>query len=207
VAQETKFGTLVIEYDDDVLAPRPATVLQAEWAAELLRQRPEATVLELGAGAGQIGLLTLALSLSPSRSHRLIAVDESAKACRWVRHNAATAGLDHLVEVRESSVPEALAPEERFGVVIADPPWVPSGEVDRYPDDPPSAIDGGPDGLDVARAWVRTAVDHLAPDAVLLVQLGTPAQADVLGAEVEGLRLAEVREGAQHVVALLIPVG
>ena len=48
-----------------------------------------------------------------------------------------------------------LDPHERFAVVIADPPWVPRADTGRYPEDPVLAIDGGDDGLDLARAcWV-----------------------------------------------------
>ena len=47
---------------------------------------------------------------------------------------------------------EVLAPDERFALVIADPPWVPRAETGRFPEDPLLAIDGGDDGLDLARA-------------------------------------------------------
>lgn len=195
---QTKFGTLAIEYDDGVLAPRPWTTLQSEWAAQLLERWPEGEVLELCAGAGQIGLLAVALA-----PRRLVAVDGSPTACRWARRNAEAAGLADLVEVREGRLDEALRAGERFGVVIADPPWVPSEETDRFPEDPRSAIDGGPDGLDGARACVRVAAAHLLPGAAILLQLGSRQQADALAAELDGLTLDEVREGEGGVVALL----
>ena len=46
---------------------------------------------------------------------------------------------------------EVLDPDERFAVVIADPPWVSTADVERYPEDPVTAIDGGADGLDLVR--------------------------------------------------------
>jgi methylase of polypeptide subunit release factors len=153
-------------------------------------------VVELGAGAGQIGLL--AVSLEP---RRLVCVDSSSAACELASRNAAAAGLGDLVEVREGGLEEVLGTEERFALVIADPPWVPTAEVGRHPDDPPPAIDGGEDGLDVARICLRVAERHLLPDGSVLLQLGTDDQARRLAAEWPALALVEVRVGEGGVVA------
>src|SRR5690606_34915582 len=50
-------GGLTIAYDDRVLEPRPWTVLQSRWAAELARDVPPGPILELFAGVGHIGLV------------------------------------------------------------------------------------------------------------------------------------------------------
>lgn len=193
-----RFGELEIAYDDQVLAPRTWTTLQAEWAAELLAEAPPGPVLELGSGAGQIGLLAI------SRQRRaLVCVDSSAAAVSFARRNAEAAGLADLVEVRERDLEHAADGEERFALVLADPPWVPSAETERYPDDPDSAIDGGPDGLDVARLCVQVAAPLLLPGGSLLLQLGTPEQAEALGRELVQLELLEVRTGEGGVVARL----
>jgi release factor glutamine methyltransferase len=145
------FGPLVIQYDPDGLAPRAWTQLQSHWAAELLGELPEGDVLELGAGPGQIGLLALveadAGSDAPSRRRRrrrLVQVDEDQAACGLAERNAAAAELTDRVDVRCGVAEDALHPDERFALVIADPPWVRTDRVDDYPDDPPPAIDGGP---------------------------------------------------------------
>jgi methylase of polypeptide subunit release factors len=155
-------------------------------------------VLELGSGAGQIGLLTI-----HRERRQLVCVDESPVACSYARRNAEAAGLTALVEIRQRDLDTAADPAELFALVLADPPWVPSEETGAYPDDPPGAIDGGPDGLDVARACVRIAAPHLLPGGSILIQLGTPAQARTLGRELTHLAIAEVREGDGGVVALL----
>lgn len=191
------FGPLEIEYDERVLRPRPWTEQQGRWAAELLAAAPPGPVLELCCGAGHIGLLAIALEPRP-----LVAVDDAEAACGYARSNAVAAGLGHLVDVRRARLEQALAPEESFVLVVADPPWVPSPEVGRHPQDPSSAIDGGPDGLDVARACLRVAAAHLAPGGQVLVQLGSRAQASALAAEAGGLALRDVRDGEGGVVAL-----
>ena len=140
-------GGLRIAYDERVLEPRPWTVLQSGWAADLLPALPPGPVLELCAGVGHIGLLAVAGS-----ARDLVLVDLNPVACELARANAEAAGHAGAVQVREGRFEDVLEAGERFPLVIADPPWVPSEQTSRFPEDPLVAIDGGADGLDVARA-------------------------------------------------------
>jgi release factor glutamine methyltransferase len=184
------FGPLRISFDGRVLRPRPWTEIQSTWAAELLATAPPGGVLELCAGAGQIGLLAVADTGRP-----LVCVDVNPAACEWARHNAARAGLSHRVEVREGAMEEVLRDNERFAVVLADPPWVRREAVDRYPEDPVVAIDGGEDGMDLAWTCVDLARTHLLRGGTLLLQLGTVAQVDALRERLQDddLGVTEVR--------------
>lgn len=170
-----QFGELDIAYDDRVLRPRPWTTAQSRWAAELLREAPPGPVLELCCGAGHIGLLAVLDS-----QHWLVAVDADPVACDYARYNAATAGLADRVEIRNLPLAEALSPDERFAVIIADPPWVPSAHTADFPEDPVFAIDGGADGLELARRCLDVARAHLVPGGTLLLQLGSFDQVDQL---------------------------
>lgn len=196
------FGELEITFDDHVLEPRAWTAGQSRWANELATDRPPGPVLELCAGAGQIGLLTI-----HGTSRRLVAVDGDADACAWIRHNAAAAGLSGVVEVRHGQLLQACRPDERFPVIVADPPWVPHDEIGRFPQDPVVAIDGGPDGLDVARQCLQVISGHLMRGGVALIQLGTTGQAERLQADMpDGLAITEVRgEPDRGVVARIDP--
>jgi release factor glutamine methyltransferase len=201
------FGHLPIAYDDRVLRPRPWTVAQSRWSAELLRSIPgPAKVLELCAGAGHIGLLALAMTEDPPV--RLVTVDVNPVACEYIRRNAEAAGLAERVDVRLGRIDEALAADERFDLVIADPPWVPQSETGRYPDDPLVAIDGGDDGLDIARDCLRASERHLVPGGSVVLQLGSEDQAlrvqDHLGETESSLSVMEVRSfGADGVLVQL----
>lgn len=195
------FGPLAIAFDDRVLRPRPWTAAQSQWAAELLRTLPDGPVLELCTGAGHIGLLAVALEPRP-----LVCVDVDPVACDFARRNAATAGLHELVEVRQRRIDDAARADEQFALVIADPPWVRAGDTDRFPEDPLLAIDGGGDGLDVARLCAAAASRHLVPGGAAVFQLGTTEQAEALGAELPtygGLVLTEVRRFERGVLARL----
>jgi methylase of polypeptide subunit release factors len=173
--RRTGFGELGIVFDDRVLRPRPWTTAQSYWAADLLRHGPAGDVLELCAGVGHIGLLAVA-----GTSRRLVLVDIDETACRFARTNARAVRPDGPCEVRQGRLEEVLCADERFAGIIADPPWVPSDGTGRFPDDPLGAIDGGPDGMDVAWACVDVAARHLADQGWLLLQLGTVGQADAV---------------------------
>ena len=202
MTEETTFGTLTIAYDRRVLEPREWTAAQSEWVAELAVHAPGGTMLELCAGAGHIGILAAAIS-----GRRLVCVDANAVACDYARANALAAGLADRVEVREGLLETALRDDELFPLVIADPPWVPRDLTWHYPEDPTSAIDGGADGLDVARACLTVVADHLVPGGVAVLQLGTSAQAETLGRETAfssgHLMMSEVR---QHVRGVLVRI-
>ena len=172
------FGHLTIEFDDRVLRPRPWTVAQSAWAAELLRQVPAGDVLEVCAGAGHIGLLAVAGTV-----RHLVQVDANEVACAFARANAERAGC--AVEVRHGWLEEALRPDERFALVIADPPWVPSDDTSLHPEDPLLAIDGGDDGLDVVRTCLAVIGRHLATGGAAVLQVGNVAQAEAVTAYVD----------------------
>jgi methylase of polypeptide subunit release factors len=189
-ARLAPFGPLEIAWDPRILEPRTWTRDQSEWAATLLPSLPPGEVLELCAGAGHIGFLAVTHT-----ERRLVCVDADPVACAYARLNAETGGLADRVRVRCGDAESAVAADERFALVIADPPWVASRDVTRFSNDPPFAIDGGPDGLDVARACLRTIAAHLLPDGTALLQVGPGSQADQIRHEVPplGLVVTEVR--------------
>ena len=192
-SRTVRFGPLDIAYDEQVLEPRAWTLAQSEWAADLLTSCDDGPLLELCSGAGQIGLAAAALSGRPA-----VLVDASAAACTFARANAASAGLADRVDVRHAAMTEALRPAERFPLVLADPPYIPSAHTGVFPEDPLTAIDGGDDGLDLARLCLEVGARHLEAGGHLLVQLRDPEQAEQLVSELRVTRspllaLVEVR--------------
>ncbi|MDP2774393.1 MAG: methyltransferase [Nocardioides sp.] len=198
IRERMAFSHLTIEYDDRVLQPRPWTAMQSTWAAELIPDSPVGRVLELCAGAGHIGLLAVSLASRP-----LVCVDLNPVACELTRRNAELAGLAADVEVRCGDLATVVPTGEEFGVVIADPPWVLAADTGRFPEDPLLAIDGGEDGLSVARECLRVGARSVADGGHVLIQLGTREQARQLAGESVGtpLSLVEVRDGERGVVA------
>lgn len=196
----TSFGGLRIEWDHRVLEPRAWTVLQARWAADLLDDAAPGPVLELCSGVGHIGLLAVS-----GTGRRLVCVDVDAAACEYARRNAAAAGLADLVEVCCCDL-NSFRGQERYPLVIADPPWVARGDTGRFPGDPLRAIDGGADGLDVARECLAVVDRHLDDGGHALLQVGSLVQVEALESAglPAGLRLVEARaEPGRGAVALV----
>ena len=167
------FGPVEVAFDSSVLRPRPWTLAQSEWAAELAAGG--GPLLEVGCGAGHIGLAAAVLTGSP-----LVQIDSDPSACRWAGVNAAANGCGDRAEQRCGTAAGVLDQDEAFAVVIADPPYVPSEDILLYPDDPPGAIDGGPDGLEKVRSFLGDLARHVAPGGSVLLQLRGARQVDEL---------------------------
>lgn len=200
-----RVGSLDIAYDASVLEPRPWTAAQAEWAAEVAADLPQGPLLELCSGAGHIGLLTAVLS-----GRDAVLVDVSETACRFAEenaHQARQAGV--TVSVRQGAMTEVLDSSERFPLVVADPPYIPTRDTGRFPADPRTAIDGGADGLDLARTCLEVASRHLHIGGALVLQLRDRAQAGALADAAERLGLGDpdVRQVADDGALLLLRRG
>lgn len=182
------FRGLAISFDDQVLEPRPWTEAQSAWAAELLVDAPSGPVLELCAGVGHIGLGAVRDS-----DRHLVMVDVNPVAERFAQENAAANGLESGIEFRLSRIDAALAADERFSLIVADPPWVRSADTSMFPEDPILAIDGGDDGLDLARTCVDLIDRHLLAGGSGLLQLGNTAQSETIAAYAEEHLAGSVR--------------
>lgn len=179
--EATEFAGLDIRWDRRVLRPRPWTADQSRWAAELAEEVPAGPILELCCGAGHIGLLAARLT-----GRDLVQVDRDPVAASYARQNADRAGV--TADVRSAALRAALEPDELFGIVIADPPWLPTGTVAQYPDDPVLAVDGGADGFDMILECLDASLRQLLPEGHLVLQVGVPQQADLVAEWLAGHR-------------------
>src|SRR4051794_38590254 len=130
-----QFGPIEIEIVDGVLEPRAWTIEQSRWAIELSASVPDGPVLELCCGAGQIGLV-----VGVETGRPLVQVDDDEGACALARRNADANGVDS--DIRCAPIEDAVSDGERFPLVLADPPYVPSDATNEFDDDPEHAIDG-----------------------------------------------------------------
>ncbi|ROT25826.1 putative protein N(5)-glutamine methyltransferase [Micromonospora sp. HM5-17] len=169
------FCGLRIDVDPGVFVPRRRTELLARRAAALTA--PGATVLDLGCGSGAIGVVVATLVAGVE----LYAVDVEPAAVECARRNLRPFGGRVYAGDLYEPLPARL--RGRVDVLVANIPYVPTGEVGLLPPEarlhePLVALDGGPDGLDVLRRVFAGAPDWLAPGGHLLVETGQ-AQAPV----------------------------
>jgi release factor glutamine methyltransferase len=119
---------------------------------------------------------------------RVTAVDISAEAIDLARENALRTGVAWGLRFVVGDLFSALDPAERFELITANPPYIPSAEVGGLDADvrdfePRLALDGGANGLDVHTAIVSQARRRLVPQGVLAVEVGfnqAPAVAELL---------------------------
>jgi release factor glutamine methyltransferase len=168
------FRHLELAVGPGVFVPRPETEQLVEWALAQLAGVDEPVVVDLGAGSGAI-----ALSLACEHpGARVTAVERDPQAAEWTRHNAAlrAAAGDRPVTVLTGDMTDPALLRDLDGtvdLVVSNPPYVPDGA--RVPrevadHDPPLALWGGPDGLDVVRGLLTTAARLLRPGGGLGIE-------------------------------------
>ncbi|MGW5640141.1 putative protein N(5)-glutamine methyltransferase [Streptomyces sp. NPDC003832] len=173
-----EFRGLRIDVRPGVFVPRRRTEFLVEQA---LAHAPHArVVVDLCCGSGAVGA-ALAAALGPVELH---AADIDPAAVRCARRNIAPYGGQAHTGDLFGALPGAL--RGRIGILAANVPYVPTADIALLPaeardHEPPAALDGGADGLDLLRRVASEAARWLAPGGCLLVETSerqTPAALD-----------------------------
>jgi release factor glutamine methyltransferase len=174
-----EFCGLRIEVDAGVFVPRRRTELLVRQAAELAP--PQGVVVDLCCGCGALGLAVAAAV--PGLELHAADVDAVAVAC--ARRNVSPVGGSVYGGDLFDALPAAL--RGRVDVLVANVPYVPSDAIAWMPPEardhePRVALDGGADGLEVARRLVGGARGWLAPGGSVLFETsdGQAAEAAAL---------------------------
>jgi release factor glutamine methyltransferase len=189
-----------------VLIPRPETEHLME-SALALDPAPK-RILDIGTGSGILAI-TLALEL---QNATVTATDISAEALAVARQNAWSLGAEDRMRFVASDLFAALA-NERFDCIVANPPYVATGEVlePQVRDyEPASALYAGEDGLALYRRLIPGAAAHLEPGGHLLVEIGHGQRDAVAGllraASFEGIRFIDDLQGIPRVAGARKPL-
>lgn len=170
-----EFMSLEFSVSPAVLIPRPDTEILVERVLGLPLP-PEPLVVDVGTGSGAIAI-SIAHYLKGSRVY---GVDISPEALQVARENARRLAVDvtfvqgNLLEPFFSGNGPALP--DAFHVIISNPPYIPTGQLDTLPPEvrhePLSALDGGPDGLSVYRPLAAQATRVLTKGGFLALEIG-----------------------------------
>lgn len=168
------------EVTKDVLIPRPDTEILVERALSHLPADEPRRVLDLCTGSGCVAICLAVLRASAV----VVATDVSEEALGVARRNAASNGVDGKMVFHRGDLFDALRGEAPFDVITANPPYIPSRDIeDLDPDvaafEPRLALDGGADGLDFYRRLAKEAPSWLVEGGVLLVEVGQGQAGDV----------------------------
>ena len=197
---ETEFYGLPFLVTPDVLIPRPETEHLVEKALELAAQFIAPRIVDLGAGSGAIAV-TLAHQLPHAQ---ITAIDLSSAALAVARENAERNGVSSRIRFLCGNLLAPVA-EERFEIVVSNPPYVPSGdraslavEVRDY--EPALALFAGGDGLEIYRRLIPAAFAALIPGGFVALEIGfgqSPAIAELLA--VSGFERIEFVQDLQSI--------
>lgn len=168
------FRSLELAVGPGVFVPRAETEQVAQIAIDALRAvaDPSPLAVDLGTGSG-----ALALSLAHEVPHaRIIGVENATEAFIWACGNRDRLGLENARIVFDDLARALPEHDGTVAVVVSNPPYIPAAAIPRDPEvrlyDPPSALYGGEDGLDVVRALSPTARRLLRPGGVLVIEHG-----------------------------------
>jgi len=161
------FRHLEIKVGPGVLVPRPESELLVESVLTHIEKLSGAvSVVDLGAGSGA---LALAIATEAPTTH-VIAVEKSAEAIYWLKENVSF--IDEKVRILESDVSTALD-GVKCDVVIANPPYIPDGQVlpaDVRNHEPAIALFGGADGMKTPRLFIAASARLLKPGGFLAIE-------------------------------------
>lgn len=166
---EQMFMGLRFVVNEHVLVPRQDTEILVEEAMRELHDGM--SVLDMCTGSGCI-LLSL---LQYSNDCRGVGVDISPKALLVAQENAKLLGI--AAEFREGNLFSALMPQEKFDLLISNPPYIESEVIPTLMEEvrchePQGALDGGSDGLDFYRRISLEAKPYLYRGARIFLEIG-----------------------------------
>ncbi|WP_410611846.1 putative protein N(5)-glutamine methyltransferase [Amycolatopsis sp. lyj-109] len=179
-----EFHGLRITVRPGVFVPRHRTGFLVDVAVSLAPPGP--VVLDLCCGSGALGAAFAAAR--PPRELHAADVEPAAVECARLNLPFAAVYQGDLYDALPSSL------LSRVDVLLANVPYVPTDAVSTMPPEarlhePLVALDGGADGLDLARRVAAGAPDWLAPGGTLLIE-SSERQAPVLAEILAGAGLS-----------------
>ena len=173
LTNEAWLGGYRFYVDQRVIVPR-------SFIAELLREQLTPWIDDAHAVTAVLDLCTGSACLAILAAHafpaaRIDAVDISPEALAVARRNVDDYDLAAQIRLVQGDLFVALK-GKRYDLIIANPPYVNAASMATLPEEyrrePELALASGLDGLDLTRAILAGARQHLRPNALLVVEIG-----------------------------------
>ena len=153
----------------DVLIPRPETELLVTKGIELIKENNLNNVLDIGTGSGCI-----ACTIAKNTNATVLGVDISSDALRIALDNVTRLGINNRAVFRKSDLFSKIRAEEKFDMIISNPPYIPLG-TELEPElkhEPSIALFANENGLELYRKIVSEAPNFLNENGWLIFELG-----------------------------------
>lgn len=173
LTHEAWLGDFRFYVDERVIVPR-------SFIAELLREQLSPWVADPGDVGHALDMCTgsgcLAILMAHAFPNAAVdAVDISPDALEVARRNVGDYGLADRVNLIQSNLFANLGGRQ-YDLIVSNPPYVDAeamrGLPDEYRHEPQLALASGDEGLDAVREILRDAAQHLAPEGLLVVEIG-----------------------------------
>jgi ribosomal protein L3 glutamine methyltransferase len=133
-------------------------------------------VLDLCCGNGSLAVL--AAMAWPAA--QVDAADISGDALAVAASNVERHGLQSRIRLAQGDGFAAVPAAARYDLILCNPPYVAQASMATLPPEyraePVIALAGGPDGMDTVRKLLGEATQHLAPDGLLVLEIGHERQ-------------------------------
>ncbi|MEP6526921.1 MAG: putative protein N(5)-glutamine methyltransferase [Nocardioidaceae bacterium] len=162
------FGDVTLKVGAGMFVPRQRSVQLATLAVSKCRHRQPATMLELCCGVAPLA----ATVERAAAAERVVASDHDERCVAVAGHNLRTPYV--FVGDLFDTIPQTF--RHGFDVIAVVPPYVPAGEAhllarEARDYEPPDALYGGADGLNVVRRILADVAEWLAPGGTLLIEM------------------------------------
>lgn len=180
---ETDFCGLKLKVDRRALIPRPETETLIEIVTAKCTGQAPARALDLGTGTGAIAL-ALAQTFPEAR---VVAVEANDDALSLARENLAATGFEGRVHLLKSNWYDALGLDERFDLIVANPPYLTADETAAAAPEvrdfePVAALTAGDEGMADLRRIIAGAPSFLHTGGLLALETGIAQHAALLEA-------------------------
>ena len=166
---ESYFMGEFFKVSPDVLIPRPETELLVTKGIEIIKENNLKQVLDIGTGSGCI-----ACTIAKRTNSTVLGVDISSDALRIALDNVTRLGINNRAVFRKSDLFSKIRAEERFDMIISNPPYIPIG-TELEPElkhEPSIALFAEENGLQLYRKIVSEAPNYLKEGGWLIFELG-----------------------------------
>ena len=153
----------------DVLIPRDETELLVREAIDLIDKNNFKNVLDIGTGSGCI-----ACSIAKNTNSTVLGVDISTDALRIALDNVTRLGINNRAVFRKSDLFTGIRNDEKFDIIISNPPYVPIGTnlSEEVLHEPQIALFAEENGLAIYRKIIERAPLFTNSGGYLMFELG-----------------------------------